>query len=201
MSKVLVSQAPSGSLWLTLALPLAHSVTVTLAHSSSLRHISAHKVLARLASHSCIAIVYPALKMMTVWERWLNQNHDHGKQFWSAPQRGCTRCWSGLGQRGSPEKQSKFWRGKKIIFKRPLIRETVYKETWKHVSMYCKPDLIVNTWLFLITGGMVWNPWPGTWKITITIATLQKKITVATVQQLWLTSYCIIHMWMWLWHY
>ena len=44
--------------------------------------------------------------------------------------------------------------------------------------MYCKPDLIVNTWLFLITGGMVWNPCAGT--CAITIATLQKKITVAT---------------------
>ena len=44
--------------------------------------------------------------------------------------------------------------------------------------MYCQLGLIVNTWLFLITGGMVWNPCAGT--CTITIATLQEKITVTT---------------------
>ena len=67
--------------------------------------------------------------------------------------------------------------------------------------MYCKPDLIVNTWLFLITGGMVWNPCAGTCTITITIWHLhnhnhnstEEKLQLPHIQQLWLTSYCIIH--------
>ena len=132
--------AHSCSLWPTLALPLAHSATITLAHSGSL-WLSQALIRFLLGSlrRSCIAPVYPALKMMTVWWRWLNQNHDHGKQFWSAPQRGCTRCWSGLGQRGSPEKQ-----------RSQSFEEKKYWEDPKYVKP-CKADLktrinVLQTW-------------------------------------------------------
>ena len=139
-SSLWLALAHSCSFWPTLALPLAHSVTVTLAHFGWL-WLSQALIRFLLGSlHcSCIAPVYPALKMMTVWWRWLNQNHDHGKQFWSAPQRGCTRCWSGRDQRGSPEKQ-----------RSQSFEEKKYWEDPKYVKP-CKADLktrinVLQTW-------------------------------------------------------
>ena len=55
-----ITLALSGSLWLT----LAHFGSLWLSLSSSLRHSSAHKVLARPLRCSCVSPVYPALEVV-----------------------------------------------------------------------------------------------------------------------------------------